>query len=287
MKEDGVPSPPFSPRSLAVLAAVLGAFAACFLLFRHIFPASHTWPQGWYNPFDAGIMRYVNRFADRSMWLNQAALTIEGRKVTKGGPIVLLFWIAFFQRSSDPQETLHRRRTIAATVPTALFGVVLARVLAHVLPFRERPLRTAALHFELPHAVHHALPTQVLYGWSSFPSDHAVLFVTLGVGLLLASRLLGSLALLYICAVILPVRIFLGLHWPTDLLAGAALGVALAFTVTIAAYRDAVWRFALRCWQNFPGLSAGFIFYLSYEIIDMFEFPLTLAKGLMKHLLHR
>jgi hypothetical protein len=87
--------------------------------------------------------------------------------------------------SPDSNEVPEGRRRLAATIPLALFGIVLARTLAVVLPFRERPLRTAALQFQTPHGLR---PT-VLYGWSSFPSDHAVLFVTLAVGSLMASRL--------------------------------------------------------------------------------------------------
>jgi undecaprenyl-diphosphatase len=244
-----------------------------------VFLHAVTWPQGWLNSFDAGIISYVNRFADRWPWLNVAFREMEEHNLLKGGPVVLLFWVAFFPRDGSANEILERRRKLAATIPLAIFGVVLARTLAVVLPYRERPLRTIDLHFKLPHALR---PT-VLYGWSSFPSDHAVLFVTLAVGLLLASRLLGSLALVYTFVAILFPRIYLGLHWPTDLLAGAAIGTALASIVAIPAYRDFVWRIAMRCWQRSPGIFAAFVFLLSYEIIDLFETPLAIAKAVLKH----
>jgi hypothetical protein len=39
----------------------------------------------------------------------------------------------------------------------------------------------------------------------------------------------------------------------------------------------------MKCWQFSPGVFAAFIFVLSYEVVDMFEGPLTLAKALLKH----
>ncbi|HTU51334.1 MAG TPA: phosphatase PAP2 family protein [Acidobacteriaceae bacterium] len=251
----------------------------CLIVLRHVLLHAATWPQGWINPFDAGIVTYVNRFADRWPLLNVIFRDMEEHNLLKGGPVVLLFWVAFFQRDRGAVEALERRRKLAATIPLAIFGIVLARLLALLLPFRERPLRTVDLHFKLPHALRPA----VLYGWSSFPSDHAVLFVTLGVGLLLASRRLGILALAYTFVAIMIPRIYLGLHWPTDLLAGAAIGVALASIVAIPAYRDFVWRIVTKCWQRSPGISAAFVFLLSYEIIDLFSTPLAIAKAVLHH----
>jgi undecaprenyl-diphosphatase len=262
-----------------VLAAGICMAAICLAAIRHIFPPSSAWPQGWFNPFDAGIVTYVNQLADSWRWLNPTARIFTDHNLLKDGPIVFLFWIAFFPRTGSAEEILERRRKIAATVSLALFGVVLARILALVFPFRERPLRTAALHFQAPHI----LKPSVLYGWSSFPSDHAVLLVTLAAGLLMTSRLLGSIALFYTFSVNIFLRVYLGLHWPTDLLAGVAIGVALASIVSIPAYRNFVWRLVTKCWQLSPGIFAAFIFVLSYEIVDMFEGPLTLAKAVLKH----
>jgi undecaprenyl-diphosphatase len=244
------------------------------LFFRHA-----AWSQGWYNPFDAGIVTYINQMGNRWSWLNPVARVFTDHNLLTDGPLVFLLWIAFFPRDGSWEETLEKRRKIAATVSLALFGVLLARILAMVFPFRERPLRTAALRFQSPHILRSA----VLYGWSSFPSDHAVLLVTLATGLLFVSRPLGIVGLVYTFAVNIFLRIYLGLHWPTDLIAGTLIGVGLASIVAVEAYRDFIWRWVMKCWRLSPGLSATFVFALSYEIIDMFEGPLTLAKAVLKH----
>ena len=110
-----------------------------------------------------------------------------------------------------------------------------------------------------------------------------MLLATLAAGLLTVSRGLGAIALFYTFAVNLFLRVYLGLHWPTDLLMGAVIGAGLASIASNAGYRNFVWRWLMRGWQRSPGISAAFGFVLSYEIVDMFEGPLTLAKALLKH----
>src|SRR5665213_1419750 len=94
------------PKSLTIETRVVLAVGICILVaaiclvaFRHIFLHSSTWPQGWVNPFDAAIVRYVNRFANRWPWLCPALLYLDDHNILKGGPIVLLMWVAFFQKT--------------------------------------------------------------------------------------------------------------------------------------------------------------------------------------------
>ena len=171
------------------------------------------------NFFDLGIIGFLNQFSQDSWVVDKAVGLVEKNGLLKGGVVMALFWYAWFRRSEKDD-----RNSIVATLAAALIAMAAARILAFVLPFRSRPLHEDDLDFELPHG----LLETTLDGWSSFPSDHAVLFFCLAVGLLFVSRGLGLFAILYTSVVIGLPRVYLGLHYPTDILAGALLGAAIA-----------------------------------------------------------
>ena len=65
----------------------------------------------------------------------------------------------------------------------------------------------------------------------SFPSDHASASFAIAVSVLLLHRRTG-VALLALAAVISAARVFEGVHYPTDVLAGAAIGTISAVLVS-------------------------------------------------------
>lgn len=58
----------------------------------------------------------------------------------------------------------------------------------------------------------------------SFPSDHAAFFTALSLGILIAARRPGFIALGWTLLVTLGSRVATGMHWPLDIAAGAAIG---------------------------------------------------------------
>lgn len=80
-----------------------------------------------------------------------------------------------------------------------------------------------------------------------------------------------------------PAPIYLGWHWPTDVLMGSVIGVAFASVATIPAYRNFVWRWVEKAWQSYPGILAGAMFLLSCEITERFDAPIQLMFALFKH----
>src|SRR5262245_33968452 len=112
-----------------------------------------------------------------------------------------------------------KRGTVAALFSAGL-ALLANQAIAHLW---ERP-RPFAAH---PADVHLLGPTTVD---PSFPSDHAAAAFAIAVAVFMVSRRVGGVFLVLATAVGLS-RIALGLHYPSDVLAGAVVGTVAALVV--------------------------------------------------------
>ena len=108
-------------------------------------------------------------------------------------------------------------------------------------------------------------------GWSAFPSDHAALFFALTVGILFISRGAGVLAISYVAVFICLPRIYVGLHYPSDIIAGALLGGSVCFVVRTYLRRSKIVPSALQFEQHHPGPFYVVFFLLTYQTANLFE----------------
>ena len=220
--------------------------------------------------FDLAILHALNAFARDSALLDTLIGFLSGNHLVKGGLMMALFWWAWFR---EPEDSPVRSRLIS-TLIACLVAIVTARILALNLPFRLRPIHNDSLAFLPPYGI----DATVLDGWSSFPSDHAALFYALATGIMCASRKLGVFCLVYTTVIIALPRIYLGLHYPTDILAGALLGITLTLALqhSIALRRVAQ---PLQDWSTrSPGLFYALMFLLSYQIADIFNSARSFIK---------
>jgi len=155
---------------------------------------------------DARVLEFFNQFAGRSWTFDAGVVLLSANNLLKGGLLMSAFWWAWYQEGAN--RITRNREILLFTLACCPVGVLIARGLALALPFRARPLHDPALHFHLPYE----LNPELLEGWSSFPSDHAVLFFTLATGLTLVCRRVGVLALFYVVVFICLPRVYLGIH---------------------------------------------------------------------------
>jgi undecaprenyl-diphosphatase len=123
------------------------------------------------------------------------------------------------------QRQLARRAGVAAAASAAV-AVLVAHFLSSAI---DRP-RPFVAHASTIHAfiAHGADP--------SFPSDHATAAFAIATAVLLRARAAGVL-LLVLASVLAVGRVFLGLHYPSDVLAGAAIGAGIALLCWIPPLR--------------------------------------------------
>jgi undecaprenyl-diphosphatase len=117
-----------------------------------------------------------------------------------------------------------RRCNVYATLILVFAGLFAARVMQMTLPFSPRPLYAEGMEL----ALIAGLDPGALRDDSSFPSDHAVMFLTIAASVLLYARRTGMVLLAHALIVICLPRVVIGFHWASDIAAGAAIGLVLA-----------------------------------------------------------
>src|SRR5262249_31855041 len=100
---------------------------------------------------------------------------------------------------------------------------------------------------------------------------HATLFVALAVGVWCAHARAGALLLAYVTLVVLLPRIYLGMHYPTDIFAGAAIGGGIAWLANLKPARQRLPHPLLEWHRLSPGTFYACAFLLTSQIAVLFD----------------
>jgi undecaprenyl-diphosphatase len=212
------------PLILAVLAVAAAGFWAFFVLASEML-------EGETDAVDKLLLHLLREPGDASRAIGPEWLMVAARDVTAMGDfailtIVLLAVVTFLLLARQVRMALF-------VLASVISGRILAAILKNLFE-RDRPA-----------LIPPAIDAHDLYvATSSFPSGHAmmaaVVYLTLGA---LLARLARDLRLkVYVLGVALTVvllvgvsRIYLGVHWPSDVAAGWAIGAAWALGWWVAA----------------------------------------------------
>jgi undecaprenyl-diphosphatase len=175
---------------------------------------------------DMSLLRPLNRlFAHHDGLEDVLVAYANASEVLFLGLLVAAFVLV---RGEHAQRATVRRAVVAAGLSAGL-GLALAQVISRLVdrprPFVAHPdtVRLFARHAADP----------------GFPSDHATAAFAIAVALLLRSRRWGVAAL--VAATVLAItRVAMGIHYPTDVLAGAALGALSALILNLRPGRAVV-----------------------------------------------
>ena len=232
------------------------------------------------NPFDYHIITFINHFARKSALFDSVVEQFITNNFLKGGVLSAMLWSLWFYWPAPAQDRV--RQLLVATLLGLLLAMLLSRVLVHELPYRVRPLYNKELHFVAPIADWRTKEIASFSDLNSMPSDTATLVFAVVTGMLLVSRRLGLLALVYAVVFVCLPRIYTGVHNPTDVLAGALLGASSVLLITRP------WPLArlaapVLAWSNrHPGVFYAGLFLLTFQVSTMFDDIRTLLSFLFR-----
>ena len=165
--------------------------------------------------WDRYLLLWINSPAGQNGVVDKFMYDLADSDLVKGGIFLAFYWGLWFDRDGS------QRRDVVVALAAAIITAILSRGLQVGLPFHLRPLHTPGIGVHVPVGVDPA----ILNTFSSFPSDHAMLFFALSVPIWWRSRWLGAAAMLWTVLLIALPRVYLGYHFPSDVIAGAVLGV--------------------------------------------------------------
>ncbi|MDH3282723.1 MAG: phosphatase PAP2 family protein [Gammaproteobacteria bacterium] len=213
---------------------------------------------------DDQIVQLVNSLAHRSGTLDLIVVNVFTLNLVKGAvPVTMLCW-AWFR---ECQDQVHRRMLVLGTLLGTWIALLLGRALQLYLPFRPRPLYNPELSLRVPEF----LPENTLNDWSSLPSDTAMMFAALTLGIWFISRTLGIVALLHMLLFVVFAKLYKGLHYPSDLFVGAVIGMGITWFVLWTTLPQRLYHLLVSWRERAPGLFYSGFFLVFFEIANMFD----------------
>lgn len=158
---------------------------------------------------DSFLLEKLNNFVGRYYFLDFFVILFAGYVGYVLVAAVLLVWFL-------KKDTVVRRLMLSAMISAVISRFVFAELIRFLYD-RPRPFEVLDIIQLVRHSSGH-----------SFPSGHAAFFFALSVGVWFYNKKAG-LTFLITSTLIGLARVYSGIHWPSDILAGALTGIITAF----------------------------------------------------------
>lgn len=222
---------------------------------------------------DLSIFHAVNGWAGHNLVFDKLVAGLTGSDIAKGMIPVSFLWYLWFNRRYEKDRAM-----LLSTVLVSFVAIITGRLSALLLPFRLRPLHDGGVSTNLAVGFSDA----ILDGWSSFPSDHAVLYFFLAVALFMVNRLIGLILIAHAVVIIALPRIYVGIHYPSDITAGALIGALIALLLVKPVANHVIPKIRFLEWeQTSPQTFYVAVFFVSFQMASMFN-SLRAALSFMK-----
>jgi undecaprenyl-diphosphatase len=221
------------------------------------------------------LIYMINGLSNKYWSFDRLVVIISWNSLFKGGVIIAIYWYLWFFQNGN-ENIIIRRKTILASFIGTVAGIMITLALGEVLPFRIRPLHNLNLHLYVTDEYRYLLKEH-----NSFPSDTATFVGGLVTGVFLVSRKIGLFAISYAIVFVLFPRVFLGLHYPTDIIAGLFIGIIAVLLANIDQVKNYLTSRLLEWSEKNPQAFYGLSFILTYEMASLFEHIRPLGNYLL------
>lgn len=160
---------------------------------------------------DSSLFRWINRLADRTLWAH-GVLTAYAKYGIALFALLLLASYLDGRRHDDLRAVAGSVWAAGATLIALGIGQLIGSAIDRARPY------------EAMTGIHLLVDKTTDF---SFPSDHATVVGAIAAGLMFTNLRSGSVAVA-LAGVMAFARVYVGAHYPGDVLAGLALGTAVA-----------------------------------------------------------